>query len=188
MANTPDADPTFAPEPDESAASDAASVGVGEEAAASSRASLVQLAVLVAAGVVGTLLLSVILTPQRAVLTDPGSPMKLTEHEVALTPDSYETVMASGKPVLVDFSATWCGPCMQAKPEVEELAADMQNELVVAVADMSAAKPAASPIARAWGVSGYPTFVLIKDNTEVARSVGMPYGSLEDWVREHLSP
>ena len=116
----------------------------------------------------------------------PAKSIELTSHERSLTVETFDEIMDAGKPVLVDFSATWCSPCMEAKPEIEALAKEMDGELIVAVADMTKDDSPAGPIATAWNVSGFPTLVLVQDRTEIGRSLGMPRGSLRDWVQKQL--
>ena len=109
-------------------------------------------------------------------------------HEVLLTPETFDSIVRSEKAALIDFSADWCAPCQQMKPEVAQIADEMQDELVVAVADMTDNDDApAAPVAVAWNVEGYPTFILVRNGEELARTSGsMRAGKLTSWVRENL--
>ena len=71
--------------------------------------------------------------------------------------DFEEKVLKSDKPVLVDFYGTWCAPCQQLKPVVEELAGEYEGRLVVVEAEVSEAPEAAGSL----DVLGVPTFVLV---------------------------
>jgi thioredoxin 1 len=82
--------------------------------------------------------------------------------------DFAETVLASTKPVLVDFWAAWCGPCRMVAPVLEEIAAEKADALTVAKVDVDA-NPAT---ARDFQVVSIPTLILFKDGKPVKRIVG----------------
>jgi thioredoxin 1 len=77
-------------------------------------------------------------------------------------------VAKSPLPVLVDFHATWCGPCKVLAPVVEEIARDRQGTLKVVKVDIDVARKTAS----AHGIQSVPTLVLFKDGKELRRRVG----------------
>jgi thioredoxin 1 len=88
--------------------------------------------------------------------------------EVIITRDNFEEeVIRSEKPVLIDFWASWCGPCRMLAPVIEAIANERDDIKVgkVNVDDEGA-------LATAFGVSSIPTVVLMKDGKEAARSVG----------------
>ena len=70
-----------------------------------------------------------------------------------------EKVLRAGRPVLVDFSATWCGPCKQLKPVVEELAGEYQGRVDVVHIDVDEARNTAA----LYGVMSVPTLMFFKD-------------------------
>lgn len=82
--------------------------------------------------------------------------------------DFEQEVLKSDKPVLVDFFATWCGPCRALAPILEEFAMSQDAVKVVKV-DVDQAPD----VAQAFGVMSIPTLYMIKDGKPVAKSVGM---------------
>ena len=88
---------------------------------------------------------------------------------VAVTDDSFsQDVLSSGTPVLVDFWATWCGPCKMIAPVLEEIATEKAGALTVAKIDVDA-NPGT---ARDFQVVSIPTLILFKDGQPVKRIVG----------------
>jgi thioredoxin 1 len=77
-------------------------------------------------------------------------------------------VLKSDKPVLIDFAATWCGPCKLIAPMIEELANETVGTYKIAKLDIDEAPATASKL----GIRGVPTVVAFKDGKEVARHVG----------------
>ena len=82
--------------------------------------------------------------------------------------DFEEVVLKSEKPVLVDFNATWCGPCRMLKPTLDELAAERPDLTVVGI-DVDENMD----LAEEYGVFSIPCVVLFKDGAEAERSVGL---------------
>ncbi len=78
-----------------------------------------------------------------------------------------KSILESAKPVLVDFYATWCGPCQQLAPIVSEVA-DENPEAEVVKIDVDQ-NPG---LAQKYGVSSIPTLLVFNDGQPVDRSVG----------------
>ena len=87
--------------------------------------------------------------------------------EMTITTQNFEEeVLRSEKPVLVDFCATWCGPCMRQGPIVEELAGEGYS---VGKVDVDQ-EPA---LAQKFQVMSIPTLIIFKDGKEAKRLVGL---------------
>ena len=78
-----------------------------------------------------------------------------------------DEVVSSTKPVLVDFWATWCGPCRMVSPIVDELSGEMEN-----VKFCKVNVDEASDLAAKFGVMSIPTLIVFKGGEAVARQVG----------------
>jgi len=88
---------------------------------------------------------------------------------VTVTDASFaEEVLNSDKPVLVDFWATWCGPCRMVAPVLEEIAGEHPDKITVAKLDVDA-NPT---VARDYQVLSIPTLILFKGGEPVKQIVG----------------
>lgn len=85
-----------------------------------------------------------------------------------ITTANYEELVASGLPVVIDFSAEWCGPCKVVAPIIDELAGEYEGKVIIGKCDVDADDDMASKFA----VRNIPTIVFIKNGEMVDKHVG----------------
>ena len=80
-----------------------------------------------------------------------------------ITDENFAALAAGDKPLVIDFWATWCGPCRMVNPIIEELEKKYEGQVVVGKADVEEAVE----VTAKFGIRNIPTVVFIKDGQEI---------------------
>lgn len=89
--------------------------------------------------------------------------------EIKLTKNNFtEEVINSDKPVLVDFWASWCGPCMMLAPVIEEIAEDYADEVKVGKVNVDEEPE----LSAQFGIESIPTLLLFRNGSIENKMVG----------------
>lgn len=109
----------------------------------------------------------------------PGRARALAAERVEFV--DFDEALSKHDSCLVDFYATWCGPCQQMAPVLEELAADYEDSLTIMKVDAEKFAYLGSK----YSIEGFPTLVYFKDGKEVHRIVG---GMEADQIIQEIGP
>ncbi len=94
-----------------------------------------------------------------------------------------EVVLNADKPVLVDFWATWCGPCRAIAPIVEQIADELEGQAVIGKLDVDANPKAAQQ----FQVMNIPTLMVFKGGEVVNKQIGAaPKSKLSEMLTQHV--
>jgi thioredoxin 1 len=97
--------------------------------------------------------------------------------------ETFHHVFNSKQPVLVDFHATWCGPCKQMAPELQRFAQNNSGKLRVIKIDIDKNQAAAQQ----YNIQGVPTLILFKEGKVLWRQSGaMSAQQISNGVSSHL--
>lgn len=89
--------------------------------------------------------------------------------EKVITNTNINEVLATSQPVLIDFWATWCGPCRALSPVVDEIASEYEGRAVIAKCNVDDA----DEVSVNFGIRNIPTLLYFKNGEMVGRSVGV---------------
>lgn len=81
---------------------------------------------------------------------------------------NFKEILEEGLPLVIDFSATWCGPCQKLAPTIDELAAEYEGRVNVCKCDVDESEETSGQ----FGIRNVPTVVFIKGGQMVDRVVG----------------
>ena len=102
---------------------------------------------------------------------------------IIATNTSFDELLQSEKLVIVDFWATWCGPCRMLSPLLDEVEAEMEDKVEVVKVNVDDA----DEIAMRFRIMSIPTLLFFKNGAMVDRSVGaMPKSALVDKINANL--
>ena len=104
--------------------------------------------------------------------------------EIVLNSSNFEEeVLGSKTPVLVDFWATWCGPCRMLAPVIAQIAVKYEGTVKVGKVDVDENPE----LAESFNVSSIPTLILFKDGKPVAqRTGGAPMPLIEAFIKDNI--
>lgn len=89
--------------------------------------------------------------------------------EIEITSKNFEEIISQDKPVLIDFWATWCGPCKRLGPIIEEIAAEYDGKAIIGKCDIEEN----DELTEKFGIMNVPTVIFLKGGQEVDRVVGL---------------
>ena len=88
--------------------------------------------------------------------------------EVIITSENFASLKASGQPLVVDFWATWCGPCRMVTPIISELAEEYDGRITVGKCDVEECED----LAAEFGIRNIPTILFFKNGEVVNKLIG----------------
>ncbi len=95
---------------------------------------------------------------------------------LAITDSNFDALLAEGKPMVVDFWATWCGPCKKIGPYIEELAETYGDRAIIGKVDVDEN----DQLAIRFGIRNIPTILFLRNGEIVDKQVGAaPKAALE---------
>lgn len=100
--------------------------------------------------------------------------------EIILTKENFDAEIAGQTPILVDFWASWCGPCRMLMPTIEQLAKEADGKYRVGKVNVDEQ----GELAMRFGVQSIPTLIVFKNGEEVSRSLGVrPKGAILEMLK-----
>lgn len=95
--------------------------------------------------------------------------------------ETFRDTLASNKTMLVDFYATWCGPCRMLSPILDEIRQEVGGNIVIGKVDVDEC----FDVARTYGVMSVPTLILFKNGEEDKRIIGLkPKQAILDMINK----
>lgn len=98
------------------------------------------------------------------------------------TQNNFAEILATDKPVMVDFWAVWCGPCRMLSPTVDDIAVKYEGKVEVVKCNVDDCQD----IAIQYGIRSIPTLVFFKNGEAVKRTVGVVSASEIEGILEGL--
>lgn len=106
------------------------------------------------------------------------------ENVIKVTEINSQEILKENELVLLDFHASWCGPCKSLNPIIDELASDNGGKIKIGKVDVDES----GEIALSYGVRGIPTIIFFKNGKEVDKVVGLKTKSeFQDKINTYLN-
>lgn len=106
------------------------------------------------------------------------------ENVIKVTEINSQEILKENELVLLDFHASWCGPCKSLNPIIDELASDNDGKIKIGKVDVDES----GEIALSYGVRGIPTIIFFKNGKEVDKVVGLKTKSeFQDKINTYLN-
>ena len=103
---------------------------------------------------------------------------------MVINDSNYDELLAQGKPMVIDFWATWCGPCRKVGPTIQELADQYEGQAIIGKVNI---EEDADGLVADFGIRNVPTILYIKGGEVVDRVVGAaPKSTLEEKLKAIL--
>ncbi|MCR5469847.1 thioredoxin [Xylanibacter ruminicola] len=103
--------------------------------------------------------------------------------EVTITKENFASLKAGNLPLVVDFWATWCGPCRMVAPIIEELSKEYDGKVVIGKCDVEDNED----IAAEFGIRNIPTILFFKNGEVVDKIIGaQPKAKIEEKIQTLL--
>jgi thioredoxin 1 len=103
---------------------------------------------------------------------------------MVINDSNYGEALAQNKPMVLDFWATWCGPCRRVSPIVQELADQYEGQVIVGKVNI---EEDADDLVAEFGIRNIPTILFMKDGQVVDKVVGAaPKSTLEEKLKALL--
>lgn len=97
--------------------------------------------------------------------------------------EEFDELVKGDKPVLVDFFATWCGPCKMLNPVLEQVSEESDGQYEVVKIDIDQSYD----IAKKFGIMSVPTMIIFKDGEEQEKLVGLrPKNIIEETIKKYI--
>lgn len=87
---------------------------------------------------------------------------------LVITDSNFDELLKSGKPLVVDFWAEWCGPCKMIGPILEDLSHEYEDKVIIGKLDVDDN----NDVTTRYGIRNIPTILFFKDGVQVDKQVG----------------